>query len=124
MTGIIDSYIPVAIFLVVSLIMPPAAMFIVSLLSPRNKSVNKYATYESGSEPTGDARIQFNVEYYLYAIAFVLFDVEVLFLYPWAMVYMNYGITAIATIEMLLFLVIVLFGYVYLIKKEALKWAK
>jgi NADH:ubiquinone oxidoreductase subunit 3 (subunit A) len=124
MTGIIDSYIPVAIFLVVSLIMPPAAMFIVSLLSPRNKSVHKYDTYECGSEPTGDARIQFNVEYYLYAIAFVLFDVEVLFLYPWAMVYMNYGITAIATIEMLLFLVVVLFGYLYLIKKEALKWAK
>jgi len=124
MSGIIDSYIPVVIFLIVSLIMPPAAMFIVSLLSPRNKSAAKYTTYECGSEPTGDARIQFNVEYYLYAIAFVIFDVEVLFLYPWAMVYMDHGITAIATIEMLLFIVVLLFGYVYLLKKEALTWMK
>ena len=80
MSGIIDSYIPVAIFLVVALVMPPMTMFMVKQLSPRSKAAGKYTTYESGSVPTGTARIQFNVEYYLYAIAFVLFDVEVLFL--------------------------------------------
>ena len=66
MSGIIDSYIPVAIFLAVGLIMPPMTMFMVKQLSPRSKAASKYTTYESGSIPTGTARIQFNVEYYLY----------------------------------------------------------
>ncbi|MGB3907070.1 MAG: F420H2 dehydrogenase subunit FpoA [Methanomethylovorans sp.] len=130
MSGIIDvsniiySYIPVAIILVVAFLMPPVTMFLVKQLSPRSKSPVKYETYEAGSVPTGSARIQFNVEYYLYAIAFVLFDIEVLFLYPWATIFREPSITIIATIEMLIFIFVVLFGYLYLIKKEALKWQK
>ncbi|OEU42686.1 NAD(P)H-quinone oxidoreductase subunit 3 [Methanosarcina sp. Ant1] len=124
MSGIIDSYIPVAIFLVMALIMPPMTMFIVKQLSPRSKAANKYTTYESGSVPTGTARIQFNVEYYLYAIAFVIFDVEVLFLYPWTTVFKGHGITSIALIEMFAFIFILLFGYIYLWKKGALTWVK
>ena len=62
MSEIIDSYIPVAIFLVVALVMPPMTMFMVKQLSPRSKAAGKYTTYESGSVPTGTARIQFNVE--------------------------------------------------------------
>ncbi len=128
MSGIIDisniiySYIPVAIILVVAILMPPMTMFLVKTFSPRSRGVSKYETYEAGSVPIGDARIQFNVEYYLYAIAFVLFDIEVLFLYPWAMIFQGHGITEIATVEMLVFIFVVLFGYVYLLKKEALKW--
>jgi F420H2 dehydrogenase subunit A len=124
MSEIIDSYIPVAVFLIFALIMPPMTMFIVKHLSPRSRAAGKYATYESGSIPTGTARIQFNVEYYLYAIAFVLFDVEVLFLYPWVTVYKGHGITSIAVIEMFVFIFILLFGYVYLWKKGALTWVK
>lgn len=124
MPGIIDSYIPVAIFLIVAIVMPPMTMFMVKLLSPRSKAAGKYTTYESGSVPTGTARIQFNVEYYLYAIAFVLFDVEVLFLYPWVTVYRGHGITVIAVVEMFAFILILLFGYIYLWKKGALKWVK
>jgi NADH-quinone oxidoreductase subunit A len=131
MSGIVDSnivysYIPVAVFLVVSLLMPPMTMLIVKLLSPRSKGVEKYSTYESGSVPTGPARIQFNVEYYLYAIAFVLFDIEVLFLYPWAMIYRgNTGVdTTVAVVEMLVFIFVLLFGYAFLWKKGALKWMK
>ncbi|MDG6244801.1 MAG: F420H2 dehydrogenase subunit FpoA [Methanolobus sp.] len=130
MSGIIDisnianSYIPVAIILIVALLMPPLTMFLVKTLSPRSKSSAKYTTYEAGSLPKGSARIQFNVEYYLYAIAFVLFDIAVLFLYPWAAIFKGHGITEIATIEMSVFIFIVLFGYVYLVKKEALKWMK
>ena len=124
MAGIIDSYIPVAIFLVVAVLMPPMTMFLVKQLSPRSKAANKYTTYESGSVPTGNAKIQFNVEYYLYAIAFVLFDIEVLFLYPWVTLYKGPGITSIAVIEMFAFIVVLLFGYLYLCKKGALKWVK
>ncbi len=124
MPGIIDSYISVAIFLIVAIVMPPMTMFMVKLLSPRSKAAGKYTTYESGSVPTGTARIQFNVEYYLYAIAFVLFDVEVLFLYPWVTVYRGHGITLIAVVEMFAFILILLFGYIYLWRKEALKWVK
>ncbi|APH39035.1 F420H2 dehydrogenase subunit FpoA [Methanohalophilus halophilus] len=131
MSGIVDSnivysYIPVAVFLVVSLLMPPMTMLIVKLLSPRSKGAEKYSTYESGSVPTGPARIQFNVEYYLYAIAFVLFDIEVLFLYPWAMIYRgNTGVdTTVAVVEMLVFIFVLLFGYAFLWKKGALKWMK
>ncbi|WP_340818918.1 F420H2 dehydrogenase subunit FpoA [Methanolobus sp. WCC4] len=130
MSGIIDisnianSYIPVAIILIVALVMPPMTMLIIKLLSPRSKASAKYTTYEAGSLPIGTARIQFNVEYYLYAIAFVLFDIEVLFLYPWATIFKGHNIDFIATVEMLVFIFVVLFGYVYLIKKEALKWMK
>jgi NADH-quinone oxidoreductase subunit A len=124
MPGIIDSYIPVAIFLIMAIVMPPMTMFMVKLLSPRSKAAGKYTTYESGSVPTGTARIQFNVEYYLYAIAFVLFDVEVLFLYPWVTVYRGHGITVIAVVEMFAFILILLFGYIYLWRKGALKWVK
>jgi NADH-quinone oxidoreductase subunit A len=122
-SSIINSYIPVAVFLVVSLLMPPATMAMVKLVSPRSKSPNKYTTYECGSDPLGDARIQFNVEYYLYAIAFVLFDIEVLFLYPWAMIYQGNSVDMVtAIVEMLIFIFVLLFGYAYLWKKGALKW--
>lgn len=125
-SDIIYSYIPVAVFLVVALLMPPMTMLIVKLLSPRSTGAEKYSTYESGSVPTGPARIQFNVEYYLYAIAFVLFDVVVLFLYPWAMIYRgNTGVDpTVAIVEMLVFIFVFLFGYAFLWKKGALKWMK
>ena len=130
MSGIIDisnianSYIPVAIILIVAIIMPPVMMFLVKMLSPRSKSLAKYTTYEAGSLPKGDARIQYNVQYYLYAIAFVVFDVALLFLYPWATIFMGHGITWILTIKMAVFVFILLFGYVYLVMKEDLKWMK
>jgi NADH-quinone oxidoreductase subunit A len=106
--------------------MPPMTMLIAKLLSPRSTGAERYSTYESGSIPTGPARIQFNVEYYLYAIAFVLFDIEVLFLYPWAMIYRgNTGVdTTVAVVEMLVFIFVLLFGYAFLWKKGALKWMK
>ncbi|ADI73199.1 NADH-ubiquinone/plastoquinone oxidoreductase chain 3 [Methanohalobium evestigatum Z-7303] len=122
-SSIINSYVPVAIFLIVGVVMPPITMLIVKLLSPRSKSKQKFTTYESGSDPTGDARIQFNVEYYIYAIAFVLFDVEILFLYPWATVYRGHGITSIATTAILAFIVIMVIGFIYEWKKGALQWS-
>ncbi|AEH61439.1 NADH-ubiquinone/plastoquinone oxidoreductase chain 3 [Methanosalsum zhilinae DSM 4017] len=124
MAGIIDSYIPVAIILVVAIIMPIITMFFVNILSPRSPGETKFSTYESGSDPTGEARIQFKVEYYLYAIAFVIFDVAILFMFPWSVIFAGYDMAAILTIELLIFITILLFGFIYLWKKEGLKWEK
>ncbi|MCG7849399.1 MAG: NADH-quinone oxidoreductase subunit A [ANME-2 cluster archaeon] len=129
---IIDTFIPVAIFLIFGLVIPLAIMFIVKQLSPRSKSLAKFTTYESGSVPTGSANIMFNVEYYALAILFVLFDVELLFLYPWVTVYVNdtvknaiFGFsTGLAVIEMFMFLLVMFLGYVYAWKKGVLQWVK
>ena len=83
-----------------------------------------------GLKPIRDAKIQYSVQYYLFAIAFVIFDVEVLFLYPWIYVYANeamqkflvFGSMNIAVFEMLLFIIVLLVGLIYAIKKEALRW--
>ncbi|MDF1531454.1 MAG: NADH-quinone oxidoreductase subunit A [ANME-2 cluster archaeon] len=129
---IIDTFIPVAIFVLFGLVIPLAIMFIVKQLSPRSKSPAKFTTYESGSVPTGSANIMFNVEYYALAILFVLFDVEVLFLYPWVTIYVNdtvindvFGFsTGLAVFEMFIFLLVVFLGYVYAWKKGVLQWMK
>jgi NADH:ubiquinone oxidoreductase subunit 3 (subunit A) len=132
MENIIDIYIPVAVFVIFGLAIPLICMFLVKQLSPRSKNPVKFTTYESGSVPTGSANIMFNIEYYAYAILFVLFDVEVLFLYPWLTVYTNEYVqtyvpdftVGLAVAEMFLFLVIVFLGYIYAWKKWALEWVK
>ncbi len=130
MDGIVN-YIPIAIMLVLALVIPFVIMFIVKQISPRSPNRFKNTTYECGKEPIGSAQVQFNISYYLYAIVFVLFDVEVLFLYPWAVSYKNSVIlaeipafTQIAVIEMALFILILLVGYAYAWKKDALSWMR
>ena len=79
-------------------------------------------TYESGMEPTGEAHVQFNFRFYLFALLFVIFDVEVIFLLPWAARFLALGWVAFA--GMALFLILVLVGFLYEWKKEALEWQK
>lgn len=126
MSGIIDSFIPVAIFLVFGFVMPVATMIIVKQISPRSQAGRKLSTYESGSVPLGDARIMFNVQYYLFAIVFVIFDVEVMFLYPWVTVFLGADrfFTTMSVIEVILFVVVLFVGYLYALKKGALQWVK
>jgi NADH-quinone oxidoreductase subunit A len=76
--------------------------------------------YESGNPPVGEARQQFNVRFYIIAMLFVIFDVEAVFLYPWALVYDKIGLYAL--IEMMLFIAVLVIGYVYAWKKEAFEW--
>ncbi len=130
MNGIVN-YIPIAVMLVLALIIPFVIMFIVKQISPRSPNRFKSTTYECGKEPIGPAQVQFNISYYLYAIVFVLFDVEVLFLYPWAVSYKNSAVlaeipafTQVAVIEMALFILILLVGYAYAWKKDALSWMR
>jgi NAD(P)H-quinone oxidoreductase subunit 3 len=93
---------------------------VVWLLAPRVESPQKRITYESGVIPFGQAWAQFNVRYYLFALIFVVFDVEVIYLYPWAVVFRQLGM--LAFVEMLLFLLILLVGLVYAWRKGALEW--
>ncbi len=82
----------------------------------------KLLAYESGNEPTAPPRMRFSIKFYLIAILFVVFDVEAIYLYPWAVVYDRLGLFAL--VEMFLFIGLLLVGYVYAWKKEVLQWEK
>ena len=90
------------------------------LLGPKRKSKIKLDTFECGIESQGNARVPFSIKYFLVAILFVLFDVEVIFMYPWAVNFKQLGTTGM--LEMLVFMVLLLTGFYYIIKKGALKW--
>jgi NADH-quinone oxidoreductase subunit A len=90
------------------------------LLGRRVPTKEKLSTYECGVQPIGDARGRFSVKFYLIAILFIIFDIEVVFLYPWAVIYKKLRLFGL--IEMGIFLLILLAGYFYIIKKGALKW--
>ena len=79
-----NNYVIVAIFLGLGIFLPIAALTIGKLLRPSKPIEEKYTTYESGNEPVGEGQIRFNIRYYLFALMFVIFDVETVFLYPWA----------------------------------------
>lgn len=116
-----NNYLIVFVFLCLGVLLPVVALFAAKLLRPKYKAIDsKYTTYESGIEPFHDARIQFNVRYYVFALMFVIFDVETVFLYPWAIAYEKLGFFAL--IEMLIFVVMLLIGLIYAWKKGVLKW--
>lgn len=95
-------------------------MVVTHLLGPKRKSKIKDDTFECGIEVQGNARIPFSIKYFLVAILFVLFDVEVIFMYPWAVNFKHLGLTGL--LEMLTFVAFLLVGFYYIIKKGALKW--
>ena len=124
------NYIPLIIFLIMGAIVPIAALAAIKVIAPNKPKRQKLSIYEGGLKPIRDAKIQYSVQYYLFAIVFVIFDVEVLFLYPWIYVYANeamqkfmvFGLMNYAVFEMLLFILVLLVGLIYAIKKEALRW--
>lgn len=95
-------------------------MLATHLLGPKRKTQIKLQAFESGIPSIGNARIPFNIKYFLIAILFVLFDVEVIFMYPWAVNFEELGMTGF--IEMILFISTLLIGYYYIKKKGALTW--
>ena len=86
----------------------------------RRVTPEKNTPYESGIPPLGDARERFSIKFYLVAVMFILFDIEAVFLYPWAVAFRHLGLYGL--VEMILFIVILLVGYLYLLKKRALEW--
>ncbi|WP_096156367.1 MULTISPECIES: NADH-quinone oxidoreductase subunit A [Bacillus] len=115
-----NSYMIVFVFLTLGVLLPVVALAIGRVLRPHAPSTAKQTTYESGIDPFHDSRVQFNVRYYIFALLFVIFDVETVFLYPWAVAYDQLGIFAL--IEMLIFVVMLLIGLIYAWKKKVLKW--
>ncbi len=113
-------YWPVLLFLVVAGGLGIALLAIGFLAAPRNPDPEKSSPYECGFEAFEDARMKFDVRYYLIAILFIIFDLEVAFLFPWAVVFDKIG--SIALVEMALFLVLLVVGFAYVWKKGALEW--
>jgi len=115
-----SDYAYVGLFLLFGVIFVVFVFWLSRLIAPYKPNPVKKENYECGEVPIGQGWVQFNVRYYLFAIIFVIFDVEVVFLFPWAVVYKSLGFFAF--IEMLIFIAILLFGLVYVWKKGALKW--
>lgn len=113
-------YIPIVLMFIVAAGFVVATMVATHLLGPKRKSQIKLDTFECGIDVQGNARIPFSIKYFLVAILFVLFDVEVIFMYPWAVNFKSLGM--LGFIEMLTFIGFLLVGFIYIIKKGALKW--
>jgi NADH-quinone oxidoreductase subunit A len=117
-----DTYFPVLVQVAIAIVVAAALVAISFLLGKRVKSRVKDTPYESGIAPTGSARERFSVKFYLVAIVFILFDIEAVFLYPWAVVYRE--LKMFGFFEMLLFVVLILSGFFYIWKKGALDWSQ
>jgi NADH-quinone oxidoreductase subunit A len=115
------NYVPVFIFVLIIVIAMPAALLFAKLVRPSKPSKNKSMAYECGVDPIGDSRARYSVRFYVIAILFVVFDVETIFLFPWAVQYKALGLFGL--VEMLVFLGILIAGYVWVWKKGALEWA-
>ncbi len=108
-------------FLLISAAVPALALVTNKLLSPKSEPGERELTYESGMEPIGGAWIQFNIRYYMFALVFVIFDVETVFLYPWAVAFHKLGL--LAFIEALIFISILIVALAYAWRKGALEWS-
>ncbi len=113
-------YLPVLVFLSVGFAMAIFMLILGALLSPRRPDEAKNSPFECGFEAFGDARMKFDVRYYLVAILFIIFDLEIAFLFPWAIVLDKIGLFGL--ISMGIFLAILIIGFIYEWKKGALEW--
>ena len=110
----------VLIFFIVGTLFVAIGMLVAWLLRPHRPYPGKVTTYECGENPLGDTRVRFNIRFYVVALIFVIFDVEVVFLFPWAVVYKHLG--WFAFVEMFVFLTILFVGYAYVWRKGDLDW--
>ena len=114
------NYLPILILLVISTVLAAVVIFISTFLGPHRPTLRKLQPYESGMTPLGPAQRRMPVKFYLVAVMFILFDIEVIFFYPWAVTFRQLGLFGF--IEMVIFVAILLVGYVYAWKKGALEW--
>ena len=120
-TSATEVYFPVLLQALVAMLLAAGLITVSYLLGKRVKNRVKDMPYESGIVPTGDARQRFSVKFYLVAMLFILFDIEAIFLYPWAVVYRELLMPGF--VEMLVFVILILSGFFYIWKKGALDWS-
>jgi NADH-quinone oxidoreductase subunit A len=113
-------YLPILIQLIVAVGFGVGTIIITHMIGPKVKTENKLSSFESGVEVKGNARQPFSIKYFVVAILFVIFDIEVIFMYPWAVNFREFGIQGL--LEMFVFMGILLLGFIYIIKKKALDW--
>ncbi len=116
----LTDYLPILVMFLVAVFIAAFVTIVSGLLGPRRPSRRKLMPYESGMEPIGSAQRRFPVKFNLVAMLFILFDIEVIFFFPYALVYKRLG--AFGLIEMGLFTIILLIGFVYIWKRGALRW--
>ena len=115
-----QNYVPIFIFVAVVGIAMPLTLLLTRLIRPENPGKIKLMPYECGVDPIGNSRGRYTVRFYIVAILFVVFDVETIFLFPWAVRFKALGVFGL--IEMLIFLTILIVGYIWIWKKGALEW--
>lgn len=117
---ILDNYLPVAVLTVIGIVFVIVSLLMSRMVRPSNKTKEKLSTYECAEVPIGEARIHYNIQYYLLVIVFLIFDVEILFLYPWAVQFRQLG--PLGFMEMVVFIEVLIIGLAYAWRKEALEW--
>lgn len=115
-----NNWLYIGLFALVAFLLPTAAIIIAGLLSPKKPNALKNTTYECGMETIGPSWVQFKAQYYVFALVFLVFDVETIFLFPWAVAYKQLPLFGV--IEAVLFLLILLGGLAYVWRKGGLEW--
>ena len=118
----LDNWLPILIFSVLVAGFAVTSLVLPQIFAVRKPTRVKLEPYESGMQPVGTARERFSIQFYLIAMLFLLFDVEAIFLFPWAVTYRDLGFFGF--VEMLIFILVVMAGFVYVWKKGALDWEK
>lgn len=116
----LGAYLPILLLVLVAVGFGLCSLVFSSLIGPKKISALKLSPYECGCEPVGTARERFSIKFYMIAVLFILFDIEAVFLYPWAILYKKLGVFGL--VEMGVFIVILFVGYIYVWKKGALEW--
>jgi NADH-quinone oxidoreductase subunit A len=120
----LETYIPILIMFGGAIGFAVLNVIVSKVFGPRKPNAEKLSTYESGVEPIGTAHSKFSVKYYMAAMLFIIFDIEIVFMYPWAVVFKDFTGTLLtyALVEMIVFIGLLLVGYFYMLRKGALKW--
>jgi NADH-quinone oxidoreductase subunit A len=116
----LSNYIPIALMLVIAAGFGVIMVNLSKWLGPRRPNYQKLTTYESGMIPVGTTRERVSIKYYVVGMLFIIFDIELVFLYPWAVIFKSLG--AYALVEMFIFIALLFVGYIYVLKKGALEW--
>ena len=119
----VSELLPIVFMIIVAVGLAAVILILSSLLGPRRPEAVKLSPYESGMEPFGEAHQRFSIRFYIIAMLFVIFDIEIIFFYPWAIVYKDFlSLGNFILFEMLVFVAFLLVGYVYAWKKGAFEW--